>query len=67
MKPKNSENTITAGRLVGLIFLAVLWIGLAAYILIASGVNLKNILLVTMSGIIIFYPLYKKYWAGVRN
>ncbi|MDE7497072.1 MAG: hypothetical protein K2M67_09520 [Muribaculaceae bacterium] len=48
-------------RIAGFIFLALLWIWLSQYILRFGGFNLKNLLLVAMSGIIILVPLYRKY------
>lgn len=61
MKQKNSDNVNVTLRLAGVILLAVLWIGLVGYIFVASGFNLKNILMAAFSGIIIFYPLWNKY------
>ncbi len=50
-------------RIAGILLLALLWIWLSAGLLTsADGFNLKNILIALMSGIIIFVPLYKKYF-----
>lgn len=50
-------------RIAGLALLALLWIWLCAGLLTsADGFNLKNILIALMSGIVIFVPLYKKYF-----
>lgn len=50
-------------RIAGLALLALLWIWLCAGLLTsADGFNLKNILIALMSGIVIFMPLYKKYF-----
>lgn len=49
------------GRYIGLGVLALVWIWLAAYVFIKSGVTLLNILWVAISGVIVFLPLYKKY------
>lgn len=50
-------------RIAGLALLALLWIWMCAGMLTsADGFNLKNILIAAMSGIIIFVPLYKKYF-----
>lgn len=50
-------------RIAGLALLALLWIWLCAGLLTsAEGFNLKNILIALMSGIVIFVPLYKKYF-----
>lgn len=52
-------------RIAGLALLALLWIWLCAGLLTsADGFNLKNILIALMSGIVIFVPLYKKYFKG---
>ncbi|MDE6095373.1 MAG: hypothetical protein K2G52_04215 [Muribaculaceae bacterium] len=48
-------------KIAGLSILALLWIWLSWTLLALSGVNLKNILLVVATGIIIFVPLWKKY------
>lgn len=50
-------------RIAGLALLALLWIWLCVGLLTsADGFNLKNILIALMSGIVIFVPLYKKYF-----
>lgn len=48
-------------RIAGFIFLGLLWIWLSQYLLRFDGINLKNLLLVAMTGIIILVPLYRKY------
>ena len=48
-------------KIAGLSVLALLWIWLSWSLLALGGVNLKNILLVAATGIIIFVPLWKKY------
>ncbi|MDE7381923.1 MAG: hypothetical protein K2N03_07360 [Muribaculaceae bacterium] len=49
-------------RILGLVVLGILWIWLVrALILYSGGFTLKNIFLIIASGIIIFYPLYKKW------
>ncbi len=54
-------------RIAGILLLALLWIWLSAGLLTsADGFNLKNILIALMSGIIIFVPLYKKYFKGEK-
>lgn len=45
----------------GVLFLVWLW--LAWGLLSADGVNLKNLLILAMTAVIIFVPLYKKYFA----
>ena len=55
-------------RIAGLFVLALLWVWLSVGLLTsADGFNLKNILIATMSGIIIFVPLYKKYFRGDKK
>lgn len=52
-------------RTAGFILLILLFIWLSrAIIVYAGGFNLKNLLLIVCSGIIIFVPLYKKYFKG---
>lgn len=54
---------MNALRYAGFILLIILYVWLCrAIILYAGGLNLKNILLIAGSGIIIFVPLYKKYF-----
>lgn len=47
--------------IIGLSLLALIWLWLAWMLLTAGGVNLRNILVLAMSAIIIFVPLYKKF------
>ena len=55
-------------RIAGLAMLAILWVWLCVGLLgSADGFNLKNILIAAMSGIIIFVPLYKKYFGGDKK
>ncbi|MDE6637849.1 MAG: hypothetical protein K2K32_06405 [Muribaculaceae bacterium] len=55
-------------RIAGLAVLALLWVWLRVGLLTsADGFNLKNILIAAMSGIIIFVPLYKKYFGGDKK
>lgn len=39
----------------------MVWLYLAWLLLSAGGVNLKNLLILAMTAIIIFVPLFKKY------
>lgn len=48
--------------LIGLSLLLVIWMWLAWVLLTSGGVNLKNLLILAMSGIIIFVPLWKRYF-----
>lgn len=45
----------------GLVAVVLLWLGLAWLVIDLGGFNLKNLLVVIMSGIIVFAPLWKKY------
>lgn len=55
-------------RIAGFALLALLWGWLCMGLLTsADGFNLKNILLALMSGIIIFVPLWKKYYRGKKE
>lgn len=49
-------------RIIGIIVLAIAWIWLVCMLLTAGGINLKNLLIVAMTGVIVFVPLYKKYF-----
>ena len=48
--------------IIGLSILLMLWLWFAWMLLSAGGINLKNILILVMSGIIVFVPLVKKYF-----
>ncbi len=52
------------GKKIGIAVLAVVWLWLAWYALVALGITLVNLLIIIMSGIIVFVPLWKKY---IRN
>ena len=55
-------------RIAGLAVLALLWVWLCVGLLTsADGFNLKNILIAALSGIIIFVPLYKKYFGAGKK
>lgn len=72
----NSEKSINfakqilpmnVGKTVGIILLALVWIWLCwALIARGGGFSGKNVFLVMASGIIIFVPLYKKYFRTPR-
>lgn len=49
-------------KIIGISVLALIWVWLVWMLLTAGGVNLKNLLIAAMTGIIIFVPLYKKYF-----
>lgn len=55
-------------RIAGLIVLALVWIWLSQALLFSGGgITLKNIFLIGASGIIIFVPLWKKYFRQENN
>ncbi len=49
-------------KIIGTVVLAIIWIWLVWLLLTAGGLNLKNLLIAAMTGVIIFVPLYKKYF-----
>lgn len=51
---------MTPLKIIGIAILVLVW-GWLSWAVISSGMNLKNLLIVIMSAIIIFLPLYKKY------
>ncbi len=53
--------------LIGLSLLFMVWLWLAWLLLRSGGVNLKNLLLLAITAIIIFVPLFRKYGIGVKN
>lgn len=53
--------------LIGLSLLLVIWMWLAWVLLTSGGVTLKNLLILAMSGIIIFVPLWKRYFRKSDN
>lgn len=61
MKQNNSEKKSESGKIVGVIFLALLWVVLVWVLFERGGINLKNLLVAAFSGIIIIYPLWKRY------
>lgn len=52
---------------IGMALLAAVWIWLVWILLSAGGFTLKNIIIVVMTAIIIFVPLWKKYFKGPQN
>lgn len=50
-------------RYVGLGVLVIAWIWLCSVLLSSGGVTLKNLFLTVASGIIIFVPLWRKYFS----
>lgn len=47
--------------IIGLTLLSALWLWLVWLLLSTGGVTLKNLLLIAMTGIIIFVPIWKRY------
>ncbi|MCH5222576.1 MAG: hypothetical protein J1E82_00920 [Muribaculaceae bacterium] len=56
------------GKAIGFGLLALLWFWLC-FLLVSSGGGLtfKNLFLIVASGIIIFVPLWKKYFRGKQT
>lgn len=55
-------------KIVGLIILALVWVWLCqALITRGGGLTLKNLMIIGASGIIIFVPLWKKYFRQDNN
>lgn len=52
---------MSISKIIGLVILFLVWLWLVWSLLSLGGVNLKNLLISAMAGIIIFVPLYKKY------
>ena len=61
MKQNNSQKSGDSTKIIGVIFLALLWIVLVWQLFVRGGINLKNLLVAAFSGIIIIYPLWKRY------
>lgn len=53
--------------IIGLSVLLTVWLWLAWMLLSSGGVTLRNLLILGMSGIIIFVPLFKKYVSEAKN
>lgn len=53
--------------IIGVSILMTVWLWLAWLLLSSGGVNLRNLLVLAISGIIIFVPLWKKYFNGAEN
>ena len=60
----NFAFVMNLGKKIGIGVLAAVWLWLAWYALTALGITLVNLLIIIMSGIIVFVPLWKKY---IRN
>ena len=44
-----------------MIVLGLLWLWLSVFLLLRGGVTLKNLLVVAVSGLLILFPLLKRY------
>ncbi|MDE6716813.1 MAG: hypothetical protein K2J70_01355 [Muribaculaceae bacterium] len=51
-------------RIIGTGILAIVWIWLAWGFLSVKGITLLNLIILAMTAIIIFVPLYRKYFSG---
>lgn len=49
------------------VILGVLWLGLAAMVIVRGGFTLYNLFVVVAAAIIIFVPMYKKYVKNDRD
>lgn len=67
MKQNNSQKNVDYSKLTGVIFLSLLWIILVWVLFERGGFNLKNLLIAAFSGIIIIYPLWKKYLQPLKE
>lgn len=53
--------------LIGIILLLMLWLWLAWLLLSTAGISLKNLIILAMSAIIVFVPLFRKFNAYKQN
>ena len=49
-------------RQIGLVILVLAWVSLAVLVFVNAGITLYNILIVAISGAIVFIPIWKKYF-----
>lgn len=56
-----------ASATIGTALLGVVWIWLVWVLLTSGGFTLKNLLIAVMTGIIIFVPIWKKYFRNRSN
>ena len=55
---------MTKGKIAGLLLLAAVWLWLCSELIrFGGGFTLKNLLIIAMTGIVIFVPLWKRYVA----
>ncbi|MDE6026453.1 MAG: hypothetical protein K2G23_00070 [Muribaculaceae bacterium] len=54
-------------RMTGIGILFLVWLWLAWGFLSSKGVTLLNLIILAMTGIIIFLPLYKRYILGLQS
>lgn len=56
------------GKAIGFGLITLLWIWLVSTLIISGGgVTFKNLFLIVASGIIIFVPLWKRYFRQNKN
>lgn len=53
--------------IIGIIVLLIAWLALAGYTFVYSGFNLRNLMVVGFSGVIIFVPVWKRYIRTDKN
>lgn len=53
---------VKSGKYIGFAVLALVWIWLVVFILMRTTVTLLTIIWIAISAIIIFVPLYKRYF-----
>lgn len=61
------SHLMKTSAVIGLTILALLWVWLAWILLANGGVNIKNLLWIVISGIIVFVPLWRKFSSGNKN
>lgn len=49
-------------RQIGLVILVLAWVSLAVMVFVNADITLYNILIVAISGAIVFIPIWKKYF-----
>lgn len=62
IKIANFASAMSLGKKIGIAILVLAWVTLVVVMLAHSGVTLYNLLIVILSGFIVFVPLWKKYF-----
>ena len=57
---------VPVGILIRLAFIALLWLALVALILSSARIDIFTLFAIFASGVVVFVPLYKKYF-GKQN